>query len=85
MTDLWQPNNARTRRVVKVSAADLTVRSLRAARPIDPAEIARILRDDRAIHRQQRPDGMMQPTPNELRWTLAIIFVTVLLCIWVAA
>jgi len=70
MTDLWQPNNASTRRVVK----------------IDPETLAKINLDARAIrHRQQRPDGMLQPTPAELRWTLAIIFVVIFACFAVAA
>jgi hypothetical protein len=70
VTDLWQPNNARTRSVM----------------PISDEMKAKIMADARAIrHRQQRPDGLLQPTPNELRWTLAIVVAVIFACFAVAA
>ena len=55
-------------------------------KPIDPAEIARILRDDRATHRLQRPDdGTWAPSPWELRITLAIVVAVIFACFAVAS
>ena len=55
--------------------------------PIDLNEIARAMKDARAIaapplrHRLQSPaHGWLQPSTAELRWTLAIIVAVVFAC-----
>lgn len=52
--------------------------------PIDLEEIARAMKDARATHRQQRPDGTWQPTPAEMRITLVMVIVVVFVLFWIA-